>query len=155
MKTKYIIAMLLLALVFNPLSILLGAAYWSNTHPDTGENIKTVAWLPPEATNVSYYKTYSWTAYEFDIDEDGFRKWSDCPLTPITEKIAVERYSYENFMKRRLGCCNEQYEHERATHIAIVTDGLHYSYLNPSAGGRRSVVYDREKHRAYFQSNPR
>ncbi len=44
--------------------------------PEIAEGVNSVEWLPVEATNIKYYRSYGFTAYEFQIDEPGFRAWA-------------------------------------------------------------------------------
>lgn len=62
-------------------------------HVETAENVARVHWLPTSASNVSYYKSYSFTAYEFDIPERDFRAWSYWEVRPIGKPIEVARYN--------------------------------------------------------------
>ena len=121
--------------------IWIACGLWSNAHPDLGENAKSVSWLPKEATNISYYKTYSYTAYEFDISGTGFRNWaSQWPLKPIDSLQKIERYSF--------------LQHGKLDTCAEIEHGL-YHYMAWEDGGRMHVVYDSDHKRAYFQCNPR
>lgn len=52
------------------------AAYRDFTDIESGELLASVDWLPKEATNVSFYRSYFATAYGFAISEHGFRDWS-------------------------------------------------------------------------------
>ena len=62
------------------------------TRVEFGENVPSVTWLPSTATNVSYYKSYSFTAYEFEISEADFLKWNRRKLSPIEKTVRVTRY---------------------------------------------------------------
>lgn len=158
-KAILISAAIVAALLFNPLTLMVlwvGLGMWSNAHPETGVNVKTVDWLPPEATNISYYKTYSWRAYEFDMDEESFKRWARrWDLKPIKEEETITRYSYTSFLKQSRNYRNAKvYEAEEKKHVATVSTGLYDREIRRNGGGYH-VVYDREKQRAYFQSNPR
>src|SRR5690554_1455303 len=64
----------------------------SNQNPEIGEGLERVDWLPPKATNVSFIRSYSFTAYEFTIDEAGFKKFAesrDWPILEFNEKKEV------------------------------------------------------------------
>jgi len=135
----------------------MGLGQWLDAHPEMGENEEHVGWLPDEATNVSYYKTYSWTAYEFDISEHGFKSWAiRWDLKEIEEEKSVRRYSYIPFRMReheeRMDF--EEFFAEEEKHIATVAGGL-YDEEDWDNGGGYHVVYDRKRRRAYFQSNKR
>jgi len=64
-------------------------AYLGFTQVETGESVASVDWLPKSASNVSYYRSYMNTAYEFDIDEAGFLKWSRWEVAEITEPVRL------------------------------------------------------------------
>ena len=146
-KTKNIIIIVLAILIFIPITLLIlgiGGVMWSNAHPEIGENVKTVKWLPTEATNISYYQTYSNTAYEFDISESGFKKWAErWALQPIKEPRKIERYSY--FIENK----------NPSLAYATITNGLYYYKYDQSDCGSVHVVYDSGNGRAYFKMNPR
>jgi hypothetical protein len=159
-KRLKLAAIVIAVLLLNPFSLLglwLGTAYWSNAHPSLGANVESVSWLPADARNVSYYRTYSWTAYEFDIGEAAFRKWAagEYDLKEISEPRSIMRYSYKNFARQWRGRReSDAYEAEKEKHFAAITDGL-YHFETWRNGGSIHVVYDRQKQKAYYQSNPR
>lgn len=161
MKRKLVIVALVLML--NPLTLLflaIGGMWWSDTHPDTGVNVPSVGWLPESASNVSFYRTYSWTAYEFDIDEAGFREWArrfGGELEPFSDGCRIERYSWREFCRSQASTTvdGDAYYEEERKHYAYVRNGLCYRYINERNGGGVHVVYDRDAGRAYCQSNPR
>lgn len=129
------------------------------THYSTEENVPSVDWLPSSVTNVSYYKSYSFTAYEFDISESEFKAWTNVELLPIINPVRVYRYSKATGRVTKLrsnASSAEYYEHLECDEgrAAIVRRGLYYSHRRNNGGGI-TVVYDRENGRAYFQSNPR
>lgn len=148
-RLVFISTAILMCVFLNPISLfvlwILGIG-WSNSHPDTGANARRVSWLPSEASNISYYRTYSWTAFEFDIDEKAFKKWAHrWDIKSIRNEERIPRYSYYK----------QPYEKRNSKeHLAVVRNGL-YASCKQSNGGGCHVVYDREKHKAYFQSNPR
>ena len=118
------------------------AVYRFLSHREVGENELSVKWLPKTATNVSYFRSYGFTAYEFDISESDFVKWSSWQLSPIERPVTVFRYCHGNpavaFDSKR----------------AIVVNGLTYSYRYHNHGGV-IVAYDRTKGRAFYWSAPR
>lgn len=147
--------------------VWLGCVIRSNAHPVMGENVARVDWLPAAAANVSFYKSYSFTAYEFDISEDGFvalaeeRKWK---LSEIGEEgIRIVTYRMGRKMREKYLPAmsdvptDEQFEaYCRAMEIVkpTVSDGLTFEVLQANGGGI-TVVYDRAKQRAYVQTQPR
>jgi len=136
------------------LSIFAGfilAVQWSNDHPDIGENKMSVSWLPSSATNISYYRSYSFTAYEFDMDERVFLRWaSRSGLKEIKIPVEIERYAFGQLEEMPTG----EYGDKRSKYYATVSSGLYYSDERSSGGGER-IAYDRAKKRVYYQSNPR
>jgi hypothetical protein len=98
-----------------------------------------VDWLPADATNISYYRSYSWTAYEFDIPQPAFLRWAG-PWSPkpLRTPMSIPRFSY--------------FSDHRSVEVAV---GFGYASPMASNGGRILVAYDTASGRAYFQSNPR
>ena len=101
MKTRtrniWIAVAILAIIIFNPVTILatwLVPAYWSNKHPEIGEHVDHVNWLPPTASDICYFKTYSNTAYEFNIPENDFMNWAaKIKLSEIHDPFQIERYT--------------------------------------------------------------
>ncbi len=135
------------------------SVYIGLTQIETAESVASVDWLPDSATNVSYYRSYLNTAYEFDIDESEFRKWSRWDITEITEPVQMSRYLA--FSKPRpqepVNPTEEEQiaftseNHERGI---TIRNGLYYGHTQRNGGGVW-VAYDRQTGRAYFRSAPR
>jgi len=122
------------------------------THFRTAANVPHVDWLPDSASDVSYYKSYQFTAYEFDIPEADFVAWSWHDLKPITKPIFVERYTYRSAPYVMLSPVATQaeidnWEEARGRHQ--VFNGLFFQ-VRRSNGGGVTVVYDRDQGRGYF-----
>ncbi len=118
------------------------------------ENVGGVAWLPAEARNISYYRSYSYTAYEFDISEEGFRDWAGYKrwrLSAIEDPVTVLRYNWpiikspENFEGIAPAGTDGK--------VTIESGLIHHTDLG--AGGGIWVAYDTDAGRAYYQSKPR
>ena len=148
-------------LIFNPFTLIvffLAATMWTNKHPDVGEHIEQVDWLPPGASDICYYKTYSYTAYEFNISESEFREWGDrWEFTEIQEPFEIWRYnlSLVESPDRSGGYDTEAWEEYNNLVNATIVDGLCYRTPPRGNGGGVYVAYDRVTGRAYFQSSPR
>ncbi len=133
--------------------------YVGLTHVEIGENVPSVNWLPDAASNVSFYKSYSFTSYEFDIPESDFVKWSRWELSPIDEPVSIPRYCYSSVDVPAPGpnATAEEwqaFESSYASRSAKITNGLYYGYLQGNGGGVW-VGYDRNLGRAYYHSAPR
>jgi hypothetical protein len=171
MKKILIVVLIVVALIFlSP--IILGALWfggmgWSNAHPVIGENMAKVDWLPAVASNVSFYKTYLFTAYEFDISEADFvalGRERDWKLAEINDKsLRVKTYRMGDKLRDRfpipksdISTDKQIYEYLKARQVIepIVTNGLAYEVRQANCGGI-TAVYDRTKQRAYVQANPR
>lgn len=111
---------------------------------------------PQEAKNLQYVVTYQFTAFEFNIDENGFRKWSKWPLQEITEPQKIRRYTWlktpQPLQTSNRETLSQQQFEELTT--ATIRNGLFYHYVNTSGTGGCHVVFDRLESKAYFQSNP-
>lgn len=134
-------------------------AYMDFTRLEMGENVPSVGWLPDGATNVSYYRSYLNTAYEFDIDEQGFLDWSRWDVTEIDRPVRILRYVY--FSKPPPTLSNqltdaewEEFAKTEVKRSVEISDGLYYVYRQSNGGGVM-VGYDRTTGRAYYQSAPR
>lgn len=127
-------------------------------HSETAENVASVDWLPPSASNVSYYRSYMNTAYEFDISERAFRDWSRWHVEEIDKPVAMLRYSA--FASPVPEPVNPSQEASEAYVLAVsqqrakIDVGLYYERLQENGGGVW-VAYDRESGRAFFRTAPR
>ena len=124
--------------------------WYSNTYPEFGEHVERVSWLPAEATDVSFFKSNSYTAYEFKISEDGFRKCvhSRWQFEEISDKAVIRRYNYLLAME------STNDEELQVQTVARVKNGIVTSYTKGSGGGYHAI-YDRDTGIGYIQHNPR
>lgn len=102
----------------------------------TGEDVSSVAWLPTSAQHVSFRRSYSFTAFEFDIPQDDFVRWSDehgWHAEPTPRPAHLYNWKREPIEIAR---------------------GLSFAKELANGGGTW-VAYDSEKHRAYYESTPR
>lgn len=129
------------------------------TQVETGESLPSVNWLPDSASNVSFYRSYMNTAYEFDIDEESFRQWARWDIAEIEEPVGLSRYlrfstprpqEPPNPTQQQLEKLAQEYSRRGVT----IRNGLYYGYTQDNGGGVW-VAYDRSAGRAYFQSAPR
>ena len=134
--------------------------WYSNTHPEFGEHVNRVDWLPEEATDISFYKSYSYTAYEFKISEDGFSRSANAlwNFVEITEPEDITRYNYfvesEQYYKQHPEFDYDAYNKLQNATTATVTHGI-VAKQRWSNGGGYHAVYDRDRGIAYIQTNPR
>lgn len=147
-------------LIFTSFAAFLFPCVASLIHVSTEENVPSVDWLPASASNVSYYKSYSFTAYEFDIAEQDFKAWAWVKLEPITQPVTVFRYSSRNeyqasyppnATQAQIDAIETANENLRGKKVFT---GLYYESRTNSGRGV-TFVYDRAAGRGYFQSNPR
>ena len=138
--------------------------------PEIGENLQRVEWLPEEATSITFYKSYGYTAYEFKISEEGFLKWAENvvyesddaasyqAITDVSNLVDgnqgfVRRYNFAT--EREAAKLKEiDYETYLQNTSVVITNGLWGSMRRGSAGGYE-IGYDRITGTAYFQRNPR
>ena len=110
------------------------------------ENVKSVSWLPAEATNISYYRGTLNSVYEFDISEKGFFEWSGkWKVKPIDAPLEIRRYSDSNL--RGLDSNGER-------RFKVVKHGYYFKTPPRGDGGLTCVAYDLESGRAYFEESP-
>jgi hypothetical protein len=124
---------------------------WSNNHPETGTKLSAVDWLPPSASDISYWKTYSWSAWEFTMNEEEFPPYE---LREIDDIQSIERFSWRESLRSRQGSDGDSWEQEERRHVATVRNGLFATERRKDGGGYK-IVFDRETNRVYHQSNPR
>ena len=151
------------------LAFFFWSAYKAFTEVESGEHVARVSWLPESATDVSFYRSYSFTAYEFTIPEQNFLHWAKgwevarivgeprsisryhrgLNDVPYPDDPAPGEHSKEVWSKYETALA--QYREANVKHIA---NGYYYE-IRQSDGGGMAVGYDKEIGRAYFQSAPR
>ena len=119
---------------------------------EIGENVSHVDWLQEDASEISYYRSYMWTAYEFKVSEESFLKHAN-PLwefEEISEPVTISRY------KERLLNINDFPDYGAFEKEACITvkNGI-VSTTRRKNGGGYIAVYDRDTGKAYIQTNPR
>ena len=144
--------------------LLLGyGGYRGLTDFETAENVEHVDWLPDAAHNISYYRSYSFTAYEFDISEDEFLRWTEdqgWKAEKVQSPVDILRYS--TMTAKFPGDHSSNLESERSAEFEqwerltrkTITDGYYYDYRQRNGGGV-TVGYDLTSGRAYCQTSPR
>ena len=147
-KTAIGIGIVGLCIVSTPL-LWIGGASFMNSHPEFAEHSPSEKWLPKSATDISYLKSYSWTAYEFTMQEIEFRKYAndhEWNLKEISDEKSISRYLRFADLVGRTSSLSDSY--------ISVKHGLWHEVRRGNGGGI-SVVYDRAAQRAYIQTNPR
>lgn len=133
----------------------LGIGAWENANPEQGENQARVDWLPENASDISYYRAYSWKAWEYSMNESDFREAATrYNLREITEEQVIPRYSWWTFRNTNNAKNYKDFFAEESKHYAKVRNGLFASERQADGGGFQ-LVFDRDQSRVYFQSNPR
>jgi hypothetical protein len=151
-------------------ALLLYGAYRDFTRVETGEDVARVPWLPDAARRVSFYRSYSFTAYEFDIAEQQFLTWAKdqgwevqriereprsvlryhlaagkvgAPADPPADATAQQMTSWQDAMQ---------------TYRSAISKTIERGYFydrRQSNGGGVTVGYDVDTARAYVQTSPR
>lgn len=155
-------------------SCVAGFALWyydASRPPEIAKNVESVDWLPAEATKISYYRSYVFTAYEFQISEAGFREWASTkefrpsdsvefqPVTEVSEIHGKKLFPIQRY--NRFGVDGLEHSDDHESHAAFekattidIRNGLRGESRRGSAGGY-SIGYDRDTGTAYYQMNPR
>ena len=144
-------------------AILVGLAWYHGlARVERGENAPSVKWLPRGATNVSFYRSYLFTAYEFDIDERGFREWvKPYEIQPIEGEFQIGRYNLLDSLSEMRGLPEdseafaEARERHKKSSYKVLTNGYKHETRFGDSGGGRYIAYDLDTGRAFYQYNPR
>ena len=125
--------------------------YFAVYHHDYAENVASVRWLPKSATNISYYQSYSYFAYEFDISEENFLLWAgkqwEVSRIAQDEPFVIRRYSllltpYHS---------QKDYEEYESETRAKIKEGWGWKSEARRGGGGARVAYDSTTGRAYYE----
>lgn len=149
-----------LLLPFALILLWLSASCYSNAHPEFGEHVDHVSWLPDGATDASYYQSYSFTAAEFKISENDFKNNTNSSwvFTEIVKPETIERYNYfpesDRYYKSHPDFDSKAYDEFQKRINATVTNGI-VAQKRQSNGGGYHAVYDRDTGIGYIQTNPR
>jgi hypothetical protein len=136
---------------------LLRSMYLDFTSVEMGEHQQSVDWLPNTASDISYYRSYSLTAYEFTIAESEFLAWSRFDLLRIEKPVSVLRYCC---VSARLAPLDGSTADEAKliaymnSQTATVSNGWYYKRRRQNGGGI-TMAYDRETRRAFVETSLR
>ena len=145
-------ALLIVVTIVACILAFLRAGFVQLTHFESGENVAHVDWLPQAASNVSFYRSVQFTAYEFDISEVEFSRWSQWINEPITKPFRLKRYNYRTLESPEPGPNStaaevERWKEENESRLATISSGLSAEH------GQVSVAYDRSQGRAYYSKS--
>lgn len=126
----------------------------------TGENLKRVNWLPSSASNISYYRNYHFTAYQFEMSESEFVNWCPKTLAEIEKPISISTWKTRlidfpkpdsNTTAAQFDAMIDKYDSETTV---VVKRGLFYEHWADN-GGCSIYVFDRTNSMGYHQWSPR
>lgn len=69
--------------------------FFLSRSPDYGENLKSVAWLPDYASDISYYRSQQVQVFEFKIRSADFERWAESrgmTVRRVTTPQTISRY---------------------------------------------------------------
>ena len=145
-------------------------AYRELTRVEIGQSVPSVSWLPNTASRVFYYRSYPRTAYEFDIDEQGFVALAEVKGWKIRrfENGAFEIWNYvwcqnptpppNSLPGNASGSQVSAGQANLAVYEAATTKRITNGYSFEKTihnGGTTRVGYDATAKRAYVFSTPR
>lgn len=154
------------------LAAFLYSVYRGFTDVEQGENVSAVSWLPKTASNVSFYRSYPRTAYEFDMDEPNFLAWAEARNWRVvrigTGSVSIPRYGFcqepqpsaEWFQRGKPMTVGEEAELQariaayHAMAYQVIANGYHYEIRQRNGGGIQTG-YDASRRRAYVYTTPR
>ena len=129
--------------------ILIILFIWFVNISESGEMVHKVEWLSdPTATEVSYYKSHLWSAYEYKTSEKNFLKHANpCwQFKEITEPVVILRYLYmTKYNGSLIGGTPPDSQ-------AVIKNGI-IAEEHWKNGGGYIAVYDRDTGKAYIQTN--
>jgi hypothetical protein len=138
-------------------TLLVFGAYRGCTDVEIVEHARQAPrWLPDAASNVSYYRSYLFTAAEFDISEKEFLQWAEkrgWPLSPVRDTVRIRRYMERTITRKSHPTPKEIAEYDALTEKAI-SHGYFFELRHKNGGGVR-LAYDLDTGRGYFQRNSR
>lgn len=151
-----------------PLGIILAYVYIAAIKFDAGEHEALVDWLPPEASDICWYRSHMIAAFEFDMREDDFLNWAGNaevrqkygigelerigsakqPYPPHARLFpSVTRYSYflDDKKRKKAGLPIKQPPESRSN----VSPERGWKFLDMSEIGCK-LVYDADRQRVYY-----
>jgi hypothetical protein len=159
----------LLILLIVGVPFIMWTAYRELTRVERGEHVARVSWLPESARDVSFYRSSSVEAYEFDIPEKEFLRWAEgrgWSAAPIgaTPFVLPRSGRFEGKLPPRepTGDATEgetdgyfkAVEADRARREKQIAHGYYYRLEFPNGGGV-SAGYDLDEGRAYVFTSSR
>ncbi|MDD4817592.1 MAG: hypothetical protein PHI85_06450 [Victivallaceae bacterium] len=140
---RYIIPMILAMTAI--LSFFFGKEEAENAHGGSNVPMDVAAQrMPDGASDVQYYFSPTFTAFEFNTDEPTFTRWA-AAWTPheISSPVKIKRHNYMGDAAGPVDAPDE----------ITVTAGLAAGHMRPDGTGEMTV-FDRTLNRAYYLNIP-
>ena len=140
-------ATIMVVLVFSALVYWVYSTYVGSSSVSWGNGLPSASWISENinVSNVSFAKSSWIVAYEFDVSEEGFRKW-------IKEKgiRAPESFATPITILRWYSIKPNRTESEIENRSIEINEGLVVRDKNEGGAGVL-IVYDIRNHRAYYE----
>jgi hypothetical protein len=114
---------------------------------EEGSDVQSASWIPPEASHISFYRTWITDEAKFRISEPGFIIFLESKgLKPeeIKEEKTITLYFIDRELRAR---AKTDQDYEMLYHK--IKNGLFYEKLHPNGGGW-TCAYDRDSGFAYY-----
>ena len=133
---------------------------------EQAEHVAHLTWLPPEALDISYYRSYLFTAAEFHIPEEAFAHWCDSKgfklKTIGATPFIITRYCMPDSRQKlkilKTQALTDLQRDQAETKISEsetrhISRGLFYR-VELDNGGTTAAAYDRDTGIGYYESSP-
>lgn len=140
-------AAIIVALMFSGMVYWAYSIYVGSSSVSWGTELSSVPWISENinASNISFAKSSSVVAYEFNVSEDGFRRW-------LKEKTigAPESFATPINILRWNSIKPNRTESEIENRSIEINEGLVVRDKNQGGAGVL-IIYDIHNHRAYYE----
>jgi len=143
------------------LVLVRGFLYYNEPKIQFVEHVDAVEWLPPEASDISYYIVDDFRSFEFKISENGFLDWvkkEQYQFEEITgEPVKLPRYTFDADIPVELSGLNDQERFEKWELVmkVIIEAGYVLKARNDDGDPIDMGGYDRESGYAYYRYGER
>ena len=146
------------ALSISILTALLALLLIDNHTPSHAENLASVDWLPPYASDIGYYRSPQIEVYEFKVSEANFQHWAasnGMQVTQLNEPRDLMRYkAYLPNALSALGAAGSTEDHVGLEQLQAWQQGMHIRIergLLASSASQTLAIYDPDSGTAYVE----